>query len=83
MRPLKIICIKRFFSSTDDEKPYFQSVGTKGYWLPEKEHRYIGDLDLNRIPDDCMIVIVQREDEIERVREIFKGELLSFHDKVK
>lgn len=51
--------------------------------MPEKEHRYIGDLDLNRIPDDCMIVIVQREDEIERVREIFKGELLSFHDKVK
>jgi hypothetical protein len=62
------------------DKPYFQTVGTRGYWLPEKEYRYIADLNLDKIPREYMAAVVQYPDEIEDVKEIFEAQVVSLLD---
>jgi len=64
------------------DKPYFQSIGKRGDWMPEKEYRYIGDLQLDRIPEDKLIVIVRLPDEIGAVQKIFDNRVVSFFDNV-
>jgi hypothetical protein len=61
----------------EENGPYFQSIGTKGYWIPEKEHRHIGDVDLSAIPQDDIIVIVWKKKEIEKVSSVFNGRIIS------
>jgi len=62
---------------TDDDKPYFQNIGTVGYWMPEKEYRHLGNINLNLIPREDLIVIVRKPDEIEAVRTVFNGKIRS------
>jgi hypothetical protein len=46
---------------SEDERPYFQSRGTKNVdWSEENEWRKIGDLDLRQIPPDDIAVFVWR-----------------------
>ena len=47
------------------DQPYFQSIGTRGFWVPEKEWRHIGDIDLSLISPDDIRVIVWKKAEIE------------------
>ncbi|PKK83944.1 MAG: hypothetical protein CVT49_05830 [candidate division Zixibacteria bacterium HGW-Zixibacteria-1] len=63
----------------DKDKAYFQSIGTKGFWMPEKEYRHIGAIDLSFVPADRMAVIVGKPDEIEKVREIYDGKIFSLY----
>ena len=57
----------------DGDKPYFQSIGTKGYWVPEREYRHIGKIDLALVPSDHMAVIVFTPEEIGKVEQFFDG----------
>lgn len=60
------------------ERPYFQSEGEKyGDWKPEREWRYIGDLDLTSVPPDRMKVIVRKRSEIERIAKVTSAEVLA------
>ena len=61
------------------ERPYFQSIGTKGYWIPEKEYRHIGDVDLTMIPRDDMRAVVWKKDEVEQVEGMFSGPTTSLY----
>ncbi len=70
---------KDFYALDIDEKPYFQSIGTKGDWLAEKEYRYIGNLDLNKIPDENLTAIVWKPEEIENSERVFAGRILSYY----
>lgn len=63
----------------DKDKPYFQSIGTKGFWMPEKEYRHIGVIDLSFVPADRMAVIVGKPDEIEKVQQIYNGRIFSLY----
>jgi hypothetical protein len=63
----------------DGDKPYFQSIGTSGFWMPEQEYRHLGDIDLSTIPQNAVRVVVREKHEILRVNEIFKGEIFSFY----
>jgi len=63
----------------EDNRPYFQNIGTKGFWLPEKEYRHIGDVDLSLIPHDKMRVIVWKKEEISGVRDAFEGEIVPLY----
>lgn len=63
----------------DENKPYFQSVGTKGYWIPEKEYRHIGDIDLSLIPHDSITAIVWRPAEIDEIKEGFSGRVIGLY----
>jgi len=63
----------------EDNRPYFQNIGTKGFWLPEKEYRHIGDVDLSLIPHDKMRVIVWKKEEISGVRDAFEGEIIPLY----
>jgi len=61
----------------DNDKPYFQSIGTKGHWTPEREYRYIGDIDLSLVPSDRMAVIVFTPEELDLIRQVFDGHIHS------
>lgn len=63
----------------EENRPYFQNIGTKGFWLPEKEFRHIGDVDLNLIPPDKFKVIVRLKEEIADVRQIYGGEAIALY----
>ena len=63
----------------EENRPYFQNIGTRGYWMPEKEYRRIGDIDLAFVPSDRLAVIVWKPDEIEKVRGIYKGRIFSLY----
>ncbi len=52
------------------DKPYFQNIGIKGFWMPEKEYRYIGDFDLSSLCPGMATIIVLHKEEIEKVRSI-------------
>jgi len=57
----------------DANKPYFQNIGIRGNWMPEKEYRHIGEIDLSFVPSDLMAVIVFRPQEVDLVRQVFDG----------
>jgi len=61
----------------EENKPYFQSIGVKGCWIPEKEHRHIGDIDLTFVPSHRMAVIVRDANEKEKIEGIFDGRIYS------
>jgi hypothetical protein len=63
-----------------DMKPYFQSMGKRGNWVPEKEFRYIGNFDLEQIDERDLIAIVWKKDEISEIKNVFRGEIISFYD---
>ncbi len=69
---------KDFGNLKDEDQPYFQSIGTRGFWLPENEYRFIGDLDLNLIPAESLVAIVRRPDEIASIKQIYDGQVISF-----
>ncbi len=69
---------KEFHNLKVEERPYFQSTGTKGFWLPENEYRFIGDLDLNLIPAESLAAIARRPDEIAAIKQIYDGQVISF-----
>ncbi|UCD95423.1 MAG: hypothetical protein JSU69_05070, partial [Candidatus Zixiibacteriota bacterium] len=63
----------------EDDRPYFQSVGLKGYWMPEREYRHVGDINLNLIPEESIVVIVWKKDEIAEVQRLFGGRIISLY----
>jgi hypothetical protein len=63
----------------ESDRPYFQSIGVKGYWMPEKEFRHVGDIDLNLIPKESLVVIVWTKDEIAGVKRLFDGDVISLY----
>jgi hypothetical protein len=67
----------QYYRLDDKDKAYFQSVGTKGFWLPEKEYRYLGDLDLDKIPKKYLAAVIQSPDKIGEVQKIFDGRVVS------
>lgn len=61
------------------DRPYFQSVGKRGSWLPEKEWRYLVDFDLTPIPQSKLKVIVWKKNEVAEISKIFDGPVYSFY----
>jgi len=70
---------EEFYNLNDKERPFFQSTGTRGYWVPENEYRYIGQFDLNQIPEECITAIVWKPDEITDLKRVFNGRIVSFY----
>lgn len=63
--PVTYSSVASYASLPDKQKPYFQNRGTRGgNWLPEKEWRYLGDLDLSSLPARAARVIVRYPSEI-------------------
>jgi hypothetical protein len=65
-----------------EDQPYFQGIGTKGFWMPEKEYRHLGDIDLNLIPSDKLKVIVWQKEDINIMGKSFGGEIHSLYKKI-
>jgi len=63
----------------ENDKPYFQSLGTIGNWQPEQEFRHIGDLRLDRLPIDSLAVIVWKEHEKSALQGVFDGRIISLY----
>nr|MBN2276656.1 hypothetical protein [candidate division Zixibacteria bacterium] len=61
----------------NNDKPYYQNIGTIGNWMPEKEYRHIGDIDLTCLPRDRMAFIVRKKEEIASVKSLFNGPVLN------
>jgi len=59
----------------EKDQPYFQSMGTIGDWLPEREYRHLGDVDLSSVPSDAFSVIVFHKDKINRIKSVFEGDI--------
>ncbi len=70
---------KKFNNLNDIDKPYFQSVGTKGYWAPEKEWRHIGEIDLSKIKPEDLKVIVWKKDQIDSINKYSKSRIISLY----
>lgn len=70
---------KMFDGLNEVDKPYFQSIGTKGFWVPEKEWRHIGDIDLSKInPNDLKIIVWNRE-QIYSIKKYSKSDIISLY----
>jgi len=70
----------RYISLSETDKTYFQSIGTKGYWVPEREWRYIGDLNMSMIdPDDLRIIVLNKSD-IPKIQKLSESAVLSLYD---
>jgi hypothetical protein len=53
----------------EPDRPFFQNIGMRGGdWLPEKEWRHLGDLDLAKIPDEALKIMVHTSMEIPQIR---------------
>ena len=63
----------------DEYKPYYQSIGSKGFWVPEKEWRHIGDINLTTIEPDAIKVIVWWRHEMKYLRTITNSEIISMY----
>jgi hypothetical protein len=63
----------------EEEKPYFQSLGTRGDWQPEMEYRHIGNINLSIIPSEYIAVIVWKAEEIGELSRYFKGKIVSLY----
>jgi len=63
-----------------EDRPYFQSIGKRGFWLPEREYRHIGDFDLETIKKRNITIIVRKPEEIKKVKSIFPGHVVSFYN---
>jgi len=61
----------------EEERPYFQSLGTIGDWEQEREYRHLGDLDLNSFSESEIKVIVKLPSAIEKVKAVFGGDVVS------
>ncbi len=70
---------KDYNGLNDGDKPYFQSIGTRGNWVPENEYRYIGEFDLDLMPDKSITAIVWKTDEISSLKRVFNGQIISFY----
>jgi len=57
-----------------------QSIGTRSDWRLENEYRYLGDLDLFRIPNDKMICFCYRPSEAKRIQKRFGIKSLAMVD---
>jgi len=64
----------------EDNRPYFQNIGTKGDWMPEKEYRYIGDLNLDSISSESVIVICRSKSDTDQLNHFFNGQILCIYD---
>ncbi len=70
---------KEFNSLHETDKPYFQSIGTKGFWVPEKEWRHIGEIDLSKIkPEDLKIIVCEKE-QIVSINRYAKSQIISLY----
>ena len=63
----------------DSDKPYFQSVGKKGFWLPEKEWRHIGDFKLDRVSPGDLKFLVLQAGEIDNLDGLIESEILPLY----
>lgn len=70
---------KTFDSLKTFDKNYFQSIGTKGFWKPEKEWRYVGDVDLSKISRDDLKIIVWKKEQLESIGKYSKSEIISLY----
>jgi len=69
---------KKIYGSLNaSDKPYFQSIGIKGFWVPEREWRHSGDIDLSVINPDDIKIIVWREAEIHSVKKCIECEVVA------
>lgn len=60
----------------EDEKPYFQSLGTIGDWEKEREFRHIGDMDLHAFDKSEICVITRLPSDIDKINTVFNGDIL-------
>lgn len=61
----------------DDKKPYFQSLGTIGHWLPENEYRHIGDFEFENCPGNRIIAIVRNCADAAEIPRNFAGQVVA------
>ncbi|SYZ74832.1 hypothetical protein TRIP_C90460 [Candidatus Zixiibacteriota bacterium] len=64
-----------------EDRPYFQNMGIRGDWTPEKEYRHIGDLDLSKLRSDDSILIVNHAEERDRFRDISDLPVVSYYSR--
>lgn len=71
MRPVIYGDSSLYASLPESDKPFFQNQGSgSADWRPEEEWRYLGDLDLNQLPDEGMRIIVYSNAEVEMIRKL-------------
>ncbi len=56
---------------SERQKPYFQPVGKRRQWIEEREYRFIGDFDLNRLPEGSFVAVVPTKKEAVEVESLY------------
>ncbi len=65
IRPVIYKPSKEYDGLPEENRPYYQNPGDKGgEWEPEKEWRHLGNVDLSKIPDDKIHVLVRNRSEM-------------------
>ena len=54
-----------FADMPEEDKPYFQAIGTYGQWVGEREYRYLDDFHLGTIAPDSVKILVPFPREVE------------------
>jgi len=81
VRPVIYGTPEDYHALIEGDRPFFQNRGARGGdWEPENEWRHFGDLDLNIIPADQLMIIVRSPEEKTQVELTTEVKVLSlFH----
>lgn len=70
-----------FDTLPEAERPYYQNIGQKpANWENEREWRYHGDLRLSDLKSGAVKIIVRRESEIDKIRQLTSLEVIALTD---
>ena len=67
---------QEFDGLNEVDRPYFQSIGTRGFWVPEKEWRHIGDIDLSTINSNDLKIIVWNKNQIDSIKKYCQSDIV-------
>ena len=62
---------------SDNDKPFFHSIGEKTDWMPEREYRHVGDFSLDKVPPNEVKIIVRDKSEVSEAKNFTDSEILS------
>ena len=79
VRPVIYGDSKEYNGLKKTDQPYFQAIGIKGFWRPEKEWRFIGEIDLLKIHLKDLKIIVWKKEQIDLINRYSKSEIISLY----
>jgi hypothetical protein len=71
LHPVRYGTSDSYAALSEADRRYFQNQGAHDVWLPEREWRWLGDLDLCEVPQEMLCVLVRTTQEAAEIGTLF------------